>query len=162
MQNVDTRGITMCFVAGGLAAGTTSTISTTATIPFCINGKALSKTAITNGATPTTDVCTGSAFTPVKTNQGSIFVVGLDATGAQKVCQGRVQALDPASGLFITAPEFPLIPDTVCPIGYIVIKAGSTAAAGGWVFGTNNMASVTGVTYTFVDVMALPFRPQIA
>jgi hypothetical protein len=38
-----------------LAAGTTTTISTTGTTTYGINGKAYSKAAITNGATPTTD-----------------------------------------------------------------------------------------------------------
>jgi hypothetical protein len=52
---------------------------------------------------------------------------------------------------------------TSAPIGYLVIKAGSTAnATTGWIFGTSNMAAVTGITYTFVDVIGLPDRPQIA
>ncbi len=49
------------------------------------------------------------------------------------------------------------------PVGYIVIKAGSTAnATTGWVFGTSNMSGVTGITYTFVDSSILPDRPQIS
>lgn len=164
METVFMRGLNMAMVAAGFAAGTTTTISTTATVPFCINGKALAKTAITNGATPTTDAATGLAFRPVPANNGSVFVACFDASGNVKVCQGEVASLDPASGLFITAPEFPLIPDTLTPFGYLIIKAASTyvATTTGWLFGTHNNSSVTGITYTFVDVMTLPARPQIA
>ncbi len=52
----------------------------------------------------------------------------------------------------------------MAPNGYLVIKAGSTAdATTGFVFGTSNNSSVTGITYTFVSVMgSLPDRPQIS
>ena len=164
MNPVEMRGLNMAMVAAGLTAGSTTTISTTATVPFCVNGKAFSKAAITNGATPTTDAANLLAFRPVPANTGSVFAVCLDATGAVKVCQGEVTNLDLASGLFINAPEFPMVPDTLTPIGYIVIKAASTyvATTTGWLFGTHNLSAVTGITYTFVDVMTLPNRPQIS
>jgi len=164
MNPIDMRGLNLAMVAAGFTAGTTTTISTTATVPFCINGKAYSKTAITNGATPTTDGANALAFRPVPANSGSVFVACFDATGAVKVCQGEVTNLDPASGLFTNAPEFPLIPDTLTPFGYLVVKCASTyvATTTGWVFGTHNLSSVTGVTYTFVDIMAIPNRPQIS
>lgn len=143
-----------------LAAGTTTTISTTGTLPFAIKGKAYSKTAITNGATPTTDAAKGSAFRPISANQGTIVVIGLDKDGNVKACQGGIEPLD-AAGLFMRAPELPSIPDTMCPIGYIVLKGGSTLV-GTWTFGTNNLSSVTGMTYTFVSLVTLPDRPQIS
>lgn len=151
--------LTMCTSKVTLAAGTTTTISNTGTILFCIGGKAYSKSAMTNAATPTTDANTGAAFVAVGANKGSIFVVGLDKDGAVKVVQGKIVDLD-AAGAFITAPEFGPVPKTVCPIGYIVIKAGSTAS--NWTFGSSNLSGATGLTYTFVDVMTLPDRPQIA
>jgi hypothetical protein len=164
MNPVEMRGLNMAMLAAGLAAGTTTTLSTTATVPFCINGKAYSKTAITNGATPTTDAANSLAFRPVPANTGSVFVACFDASGNVKVCQGEVTNLDPASGLFTNAPEFPTIPDTLTPIGYIIIKAASTyvATTTGWLFGTHNLSAVTGITYTFVDVMTLPTRPQVS
>ena len=164
MNPVEMRGLNMAMVAAGFAAGTTTTISTTATVPFCINGKALSKTAITNGATPTTDAGNALAFRPVPKNNGSVFVACLDATGTVKVCQGEVTPLDPANGLFQTAPEFPMIPDTLTPFGYLIVKSDSTyvATTTGWLFGTHNLSAVTGMTYTFVDIMTLPVRPQIS
>lgn len=162
--------VTMCLSKVTLAAGTTTTLSTTGTTTFAIRGKAYSKAAITNGATPTTDWATGNAFLPVPANFGSIFMVGLDSGGNLRCIQGTVVPLD-ATGAFILAPQFgPLGPsgsgttnNDFCPIGYLVIKAGSTASsAPGWLFGTNNMSGVTGITYTFVDVIGEPDRPQIS
>lgn len=152
--------LTLCLSKVALAAGTTTTISTTGTTIFGIRGKAYSKAAITNGATPTTDAATGLAFPALSANQGTVVVIGLDASGNVKAVQGSIQALD-VSGNFITAPQMPAVPDTMCPIGYIVLKGGSTLV-GTWTFGTNNLSSVTGMTYTFVDVIGLPDRPQVA
>lgn len=161
MDNLQTIPGTFCTQKVTLAAGTTTTLSNTGTTHYCIKGKAYSKAAMSNTATPTTDANTGSAFNAVVTNYGSIFVVGFDKDGNLKAAQGSIEALDSA-GAFINAPQFPVVPDTMCPVGYIVIKAGSTASAAGWVFGTSNMSSVTGITYTFVDIMTLPSRPQIS
>lgn len=152
---------TIALAKAGLSAGTTTTISTTATVPFGIKGKAYSKTAITNGATPTTDSTTGLAFVPIKLNQGTVFVFGFDKTGAVNVSQGQVAPLDPSSGLFINSPQFPEVLDTVCPFGYLVAIGGATLS-GTWTFGTNNLSSVTGMTYNFQDVITLPDRPQVA
>lgn len=151
--------LTMCTMKAALAAGTTTTYSTTGVTLFCIGGKAYSKAAVTNGATPTTDATTAAAFVAVGANYGSVFVFGYDKDGTIKVSQGSVVALD-ASGAFILAPQFPAIPDTVCPFGYLVIKAGSTAS--NWTFGSSNLSGATGITYTFVDVMTMPARPQVS
>jgi D-serine deaminase-like pyridoxal phosphate-dependent protein len=153
--------ITQCTTFAGLSAGTTSTISTANTIQYCIRGKAYTpKTAITNGATPTVDSATGLPFVPLLASQGTVVTLGLDASGTLRASQGSVQPLDP-SGAFVLAPQFPNQPDTVCVFGYIVVKAGATAV-GTWTFGTNNLSSVTGLTFTFTNVMGLPDRPQIA
>lgn len=162
---------------GSLAAGTTTTISTTGTITYAILGKLYTKTAITNGATPTTDYATGLAFKPIPIpatapnlalGYGSVFVVGFDHSGNVKVIQGGIEALD-VNGNFINAPQFgglgpngnATTDNDFCPIGYIVVQLGSTAVAT-WTFGTNNLSSVTGVTYTFVDISTLPPRPQVS
>lgn len=157
MDNLAQIPLTLCTVKATLAAGTTTTYSTTGTTVYCIKGRAYSKAAVTNGATPTTDAATGVAFLPVAANQGSVFVFCYDSGGNIKVVQGQVQALDVA-GNFVLTPQFPGIPDTLCPFGWLVAKAGSTAV-GNWVFGTNNLSGVTGLTYSFSDCMTLPDRP---
>lgn len=154
--------VTMCLSKAALAAGTTTTISTTGTTVYCIRGKAYSKGAITNGATPTTDASTGAAFVGVVANKGSVFLIGFNANGDVKCVQGSIENLDSA-GNFIVAPQFNGPPTDFCPIGYLVIKAGSTAnATTGWIFGTSNNTSVTGITYTWTDVVGVPDRPQIS
>lgn len=155
--------LTLAFVKVTLAAGTTTTLSNTGTIPYCIRGKAYSKGAMTNNATTTTDALTGVAFLPVPANFGSVYLVGLNAAGTLVAVQGTVTPLRSDTGLFIQAPQFGGVPLDFCPIGYIVIKAGSTASsAPGWRYGTDNMSGVTGIVYTFVDVCGMPDRPQIA
>lgn len=161
MDTLSLRPITGCLSKVTLAAGTTTTISTTGTTTFAIKSKAYTKAAITNGATPTTDALTGSAFTGITANQGTVVVIGLDKDGNIKAAQGSVESLD-VSGNFVLAPSFPNIPDTMCPIGYIVLKGGSTLS-GTWTFGSSNLSSVTGMTYTFVDVLlGMPERPQVS
>lgn len=160
MDQLSQVPLTMCTMKAALAAGTTTTYSTTGTTLFCIKGKAYSKAAVTNGATPTTDFTTGVAFVPFQANEGTVVVFGYDKDGTVRCSQGSVEALD-ASGNFINAPQLPAIKDTVCPFGYLVLKGGSTLS-GDFTFGTSNLSSVTGMTYTFVDVMTLPDRPQVA
>lgn len=151
--------LTMCTMKAAIAAGTTTTLSTTGTTLYCIKGKAYTKSALTNQATPTTDAGTGSAFEAFGPSEGTVVVVGFDSSGALKAVQGTVVALDSA-GAFVQAPQFGSVPDTMCPIGYIVFKAGSTASA--FTFGSSNLSGATGLTYTFVDVMTLPDRPQVS
>lgn len=114
MDTLQAIPITMCLGKVTLAAGTTTTISNTGTTVFAIRGKAYSKGAMTNAATPTTDYATGLAFKPIPipatapnlaAGYGSIFMVGLDHSGNLRVIQGTIEALD-ASGNFINAPQF--------------------------------------------------------
>ena len=151
---------TLCPAKVTLAAGTTTTISNTGTIPFCIKGKAYSKAAMSNAATPTTDARTGSAFTGITANQGTVVVIGFDKDGNVKACQGSIESLD-SSGNFVLAPQLPIVPDTVCPIGYIVLKAGSSLS-GTFTFGSSNLSGVSGMTYTFGDLMTMPPRPIVS
>lgn len=169
--------VTMNFTKAALAAGATTTINTTGTTTYAIKGKFYTKTAISGGATPVVDYATGAAFIPIPipatapnlaAGYGSIYAVGFDVSGNIKVIQGTVVPLD-TSGNFINAPQFGGLgpqgsgstDNDFCAIGYIVVKLGALAVAT-WTFGTNNLSSVTGVTYTFVDVATLPDRPQVA
>jgi membrane peptidoglycan carboxypeptidase len=160
MDTLQQVPVTMAAFSCTLAAGTTTTISTTGSTHYSIKGKSYIKTAITNGATPTTDATTGAAFVGITANQGTVVVIGFDSSGAVKASQGAVQALDSA-GNFVVAPQFPGVPDSVCPVGYIVLKGGSTLS-GTFTFGSSNLSGVTGMTYTFVSVFTLPARPQVA
>ena len=161
MDFLQQQSLTGCLSKVTLAAGTTTTISNTGTTTFAIKGKAYTKAALSNAATPTTDAATGAAFTGITANQGTVVVIGFDSGGNVKAAQGTVTALD-SGGLFIAAPQMPYVPDTMCPIGYLVLKAASNLS-GTWTFGSSNLSSVTGMTYTFVDVaLGLPERPQIS
>lgn len=168
---------TINLTKNAVAAGTTTTISTTGTATYAVKGKLYTKTALTNQATPTTDFSTGAAFLPIPIpnsapnlalGYGSVYTIGFDKAGTLRVIQGTVVPLD-ASGNFINAPQFGGVgPDgsgstdnDFCPIAYLLVQLGATAVAT-WTFGTNNLSSVTGVTYTFVDIATLPDRPQVS
>lgn len=163
MQALDYRGITMCSSKAAYAAGTTTTYSTTGATLYSIGGKAYSVAAATNAATPTTDANTGSAFTAQAIGTGCVYVVGYNAAGAIKVAQGEIVTLA-ADGSFVDYPEFPSLPDDFCAFAYQLVQlapaTATTPAVATWTFGTNNQASVTGVTYTRQDVFTLPAKPQ--
>ncbi|MES2183032.1 MAG: hypothetical protein V4505_00670 [Pseudomonadota bacterium] len=160
-QTLDLAGGNYTTTKAGLAAGTTTTFSTANTVQSSIAGRAYAKTAVTNGATPTADGTSGALFSlrPVLPNQGSVFLFGFNAAGAVVVAQGDTKALD-ASGNFGDAPQFPAFPDAAAAFGYLVLKVGATGSA--WTLGSSNLSGATGVMYTFVDVLTLPARPQVA
>lgn len=165
MDNLSQIPLTMALGKAALAAGTTTTLTVGTTTAYAIKGKAYSKSSVSNTATPTTDAATGSAFTAVAVGYGCVFVICVDTAGAIKVVQGSQQVLngatDGASALFITAPQFPVVPDTLCPLGYLVTKVGTSGSA--WTFGSSNLAGPpSNVLHTFVDVVTLPDRPQVA
>jgi hypothetical protein len=159
-------GATMCstyvaitgVTATGATTFTATPVGTAAAISFCIKGKAFTKATIAGGATPTTDAVTAAAFPPLAANQGTIVVLGLNAAGTILAAQGSIEGLD-SGGNFQVAPQFPSLPDTMCPFAYIVVKDGATGGA--WTFGTSNW-NATGITATPVSVMMLPARPQTA
>ena len=152
--------VTMATTKAGLAAGTTSTFTTANTVQFAIRGKAFSAAGASNVATPVLDRATGLAFAPITKSNGAVVVFAFDATGAVRCSQGAIQALDVANS-FVVSPQFPVVLDTDCPFGYLVLKAGTTAV-GNFVFGTNNLSAVTGMVYTFVDILTLTDRPQVS
>lgn len=158
-QNLDLYGGNFCTTKAGLAVGTTTTLTTANTSLYAIGGKAYSAAGASNAATPTTDASTGAAFVPIGLNKAGVFVICLDSAGALKVVQGTIVNYSDA-GVFTDAPQFPVVPDTLTPIGYELVKVISTGSA--WTFGTSNQASQTGITKVLVDVMTLPPRPQVS
>lgn len=163
----DLSNLTQTFTTSvsALAAGTTTTYSTTGTVNYCIKGKAYAKAAVTNGATPTLDGNTGVAFKPIPIGFASVFVYGFNAAGAVVVVQGSIEKQD-LTGAIVAAPQFPTLPDNISPIGYQVVRLAPATAAvpavAQWTFGTSNNSAVTGVTYAFQSIMMLPDRPQSA
>lgn len=151
--------VTMATTIAGLAAGTTTTTTIANDVQYSIKGKGYKKSAASNAATPTTDVNTGAAFTAIALNKACVFVWGLDSSGNLKVAQGSTVDYSDA-GVFSVAPQFPAVPDTVCPIGYELVKVISTGSA--WTMGVSNQASQTGITKVFVDCFTLPDRPQVS
>jgi hypothetical protein len=99
------------------------------------------------------------ALRPILANQGSVFLLALDASGNLVAAQGDIKALD-VSGNFIDAPQLPTLSLSYTPFAYYVVKVGATGSA--WTFGTSNNSGATGVTYAFVDVLSLPARPVVS
>lgn len=165
MDALQQTPLTLALAKAGLAAGTTTTLTVTTATPYAIKGKAYSRAAVSNTATPTTDATTGAAFVAVPAGYGCAFVIGVDSSNAIKVSQGPLQVLDGvadgANAKFIVAPQFPIVPDTVCPLGYLITKVGTSGSA--WTFGSSNLAGPpSNVLHTFVDCITLPDRPQVA
>lgn len=160
MNRYDIGGQTFCTAKAALAVGTTTTLTIGTTTPYCIRGKAYSKAAVSNTASPTTDAATGSAFSAVPVGYGCAFLLGVNAAGTVKAVQGTIVPLD-VSGNFINASNFGGMPEDFCPMGYVTVKVGSTGAA--WTFGVSNFSGPpTGVTFAFQDCMSIPDRPQIS
>lgn len=152
------RSGTLTLSKGGLAAGTTTTYSTTAAVLSCIKGKLYSKSAVTNGTTPTVDVVTGKAFQALTAGKSCIFLFGFDSGGTIRVTQGPIVPTDDVNG-DLAALHYPTFPDTIAAFGALIAKAGSTLV-GTWTFGTNNLSGVTGMTYTFADLAFVPAAPE--
>jgi hypothetical protein len=150
-------GGNLTLAKAGLVAGTTSTYSTTTAFTYAIRGHLFSKAPVTNAASPVTDANTGVGFKPLVANQASIFAFLTDAAGNVTVAQGAV-----ASNAELTggngAVQFPGYDDTRTPFGYLLAQAGPTAV-GAWTFGVSNLSAVTGMTFTFRDVLTAPAQP---
>jgi hypothetical protein len=158
MQQLDFRGLNMCTTTGLLTAtGAETVYDTTATIQFCINGKAATKAAVTDGATPVIDGVTGVAPPVLTANMARMAVWCLNASGAVSVVHGGNVAWDGSAAA--PMPPFPYIPDDRTPFAYQFLKAGSTA--GTITFGTSNW-NATGFTNAIQNVLVLPEHPQIS
>lgn len=161
MDNLQQIPLTAMLTKAGLAVGTTTTTTTTNSLVmyYCIKGKMYTFTGASNGATPTTDAVTGATFLPIGLNKAGVFVWCLDQSAALKIVQGSIVDYSDA-GVFAVAPQFPGIPDTLCPIGYQLTKVISTGTS--WTMGSSNQATQTGITKVLIDCATLPERPQIA
>lgn len=169
MDVLSLRGGVFCTTSGLLTAtGAETVYDTTVTINYVIDGKIATKTAVTDGATPTTDYNTGSAFPALvggasvanTPGHGCVVVWGLISGGTVKCVMGPHENLD-MQGNFINAPQFPPIPAGFVPFAYQVLKAGATASATAIIFGTANW-NATGFTNAIVNVSYLPSRPQVS
>lgn len=157
-DNFSLQGANFCTTSGLLTAtGAETVYDTTVTINYVINGKIATKTAVTDGVTPTTDFNTSAAFVALTANKGCVIVWGLSSGGTVRCMQGPIETLD--GGNFLRAPQFPVVPDTVAAFAYQVLKAGSTA--GTITFGSSNW-NATGFTNAIVNVAVLPARPQVS
>lgn len=165
MDNLNLRGMTFNHVNAGLVAGTTSTYTTTAATVASINGKFATPLAVqTNTASPTTDAFTGLAFLPLTPNKATVLVWGQNGVGAVKVVQGSLEdtavGVTTTVGSFITAPDFPDLPDDFVSLGYQLVRTAPSAAT--WTPGTSSWTA-SGVTCSVMqNVATLPNRPQIA
>lgn len=161
-----------CYTSGLLTAtGAVTTYDTTVTIVYSLDGKITTKTAITTGTTPTTDIVTGAAF-PILVGggsvantpgQGAIVVWMLKfSDGTVKCAQGPIANLD-MQGNFCApqAIQFPSIPAGMVPFAYQVLKAGATASATAIRFGSSNW-NAAGFTNAIQNVAYLPSRPQVS
>jgi hypothetical protein len=159
MDNKTFTGVTAFIGKAGLTgiSGAATTHSSSAGV-FSLRGKAITHAADSGVATPTTDTNTGAAIT-LSANQARVVVFGLTAADAVGIVAGEVVSLD-AAGSFLDAPEFPSVPDTLCPFGYVIAKGGATLAAT-FTVGTSNW-NTTGMTYVVTDTFGLPDRPQTA
>ena len=166
MDQLGIGAINQCTTSGLLTTTGAETVhDTTVTICYRLDGKQLTKTAITNGATPTTDHNTGAAFTALiggnsvanTPGQGTVVVWGLQSDGTVKCAMGSIEALDMDDG-FVNAPDFPAIKGDIVPFAYTIYKAGATAGVSN-IWGTTNW-NATGVTATDVNIGRLPNRPQ--
>lgn len=157
----------------GCAFGTTSTITTTADSACSINGKfcTVHSSANNEAATsPTINAATGAVFTSMGQNKATVIVVGINDAGEVRLARGSVEdtevGVTTTKGAFKLAPQFPVLPDDFCPIGYGLVRTAPDAAA--WTCGTSSWTAsgiYTGLngTTTMQNVNGtLPDRPQIA
>jgi len=155
-QATNVRGATMATSSAGLtAAGAETVYDTGATLQYAIGGKAYTKSAVTDGVTPTLDG-NGDALDTLIANQGCVLVWAINSAGTVAIFQSDVVAME--DGAFLETPDFPTFDeDTWCAFAYQVLKAGSTA--GTITIGSSNW-NATGFTNSIVNVHTLPARPQ--
>lgn len=167
MQGFDAGGVTMNFGLPGLTAGTTTTYTIGTAFVHAIKGKSNSKGTASNATTPTTDGNTGAAFTAVPAGSssacyGCVFVWAVNLSDTVTVYQGTITpttiAADGANTSFIVNPQFPSIPDTVCPFAYTVVRVGSSGAA--FTMGSTSLASGSNIYVAHQDIASLPDRLQ--
>jgi hypothetical protein len=141
------------------AAGGDTVVDTTNAIDFCLRGRSYTCAALTSCATPVADINTGEAFVTLGTDEACIFILCMDSTAIEaglKVAQGPIVAVDPDTDARLADPPYPVIPDGVCPFGFIIMQS-TGALSGGWLFGTSNW-NKAGTTMLVGDLMVMPDR----
>ncbi len=166
------RGITISLVKPALVTGTGHSITTTVTSSHVCNGKFQTpQTALTNAVCPTTDYNTGAAFRPITgvsgvSGQGTVVVFGYleggaDAVASVKCMQGSIEELEIGGTTFKRPPQFPVIPNNVCPFAYMVLKQTSQESQAA-TFGTTDWDAGTYFTNIITHIAQLPLQPQVA
>ncbi len=139
-------------------AGAETVYDTTATLIFSIDGVAYTLTAVTDGATPTTDGNTGLAFDPVYPDQACVLAWCINAAGTVSLIQSAISAVNGDTDVIIEPIQFPNIPsDRVC-FAYTLFQTAGTSSAAGLLPGTANWNS-TGLTATERNLLGQPSRP---
>lgn len=152
----------MCFTSGLLTGtGAETVYDTTVTISYCVDGVMKTKTAVTDGATPTTDGNTGAAFNAVLPDKVCLLVWGLNVSGTVSLYQGPIESVDGETDVAKIYPQFPQIPDGITPFAYTVFQTTGASSAAGLLPGTANW-NATGLTATHVNVSTLPLRPRVS
>lgn len=163
MDKLLNAGGTFNHINAGVVVGTTNTYTMPAATSCSIRGAFGTPLAIQSanaGVTPTTDATTGAAFVPVLANQATVLVWGVNAAGAMKIAQGSIVPTEvgvtTTVGAFISAPQFPALPEDFCPIAYQLVRVSPTGAT--FTTGTTSWAA-SGITCsTIKNIATLPDR----
>ena len=145
--------------------GSATTLSATAAPVCSIRGKfTVSLGIMSTTASPTTDATTGAAFVAVLSNYAAAVVLGVNAAGSLKACQGPTTPTDTGVtttvGAFRLAPLWPSIPDDFCPFAYFLVRVAPSGTS--FTLSTDNWDK-SGVTCSaVVDIATLPARPQVS
>lgn len=169
MEPIALAGLTMQISAPVVALDSSATtLSSTNALWAVINGKQVIHAAFSNHATTGStakvspyDVNSGDLIT-VAVNKAKNLVFGLDASGNLLVAASEAVDVSAAGAPTLATdrldlPEWPSIPDTMCPCFYVRVGAGATAST--WTLGSSNW-NATGVTCDVTSISALPNRPQ--
>lgn len=132
-----------------------ATTYTATQFSFAIDGKVYLKATASGAATPTTEAASGTLV--LATGYGTVIVWTVNSSGTVALYRGETQALD-AGNNFVDAPEFPALPDTVCPFAYTVHK---NYSGSNFTIGTTNWNTAS-TAHATQNVIYLPSRPQIS
>ncbi len=161
-NNPSMEGGTFATTSGALTGtGAETVYDTTISILYCIDGRAYTKTAVTDGVTPVLDGNTGAAFDPVYPDQACVLVWGLNASQTVSLYQGPIVPVDGDTDVLKAAAQFPNIPVGICPFAYTLFQTTGASSAAGLLPGTSNWNS-TGLTATHRNLMTMPSRPVTA
>ena len=169
MDKTIIAGLTLNHINAGVVIGTTTTYTMPAATSCSIRGKfgtPLAIQAANAGTTPTTDATTGVTFVTLTANQAAVVVWGVNAAGAMVASQGpatpTVTGVTTTVGAFISAPQFPSLPEDFCPVAYQVIRVAPSST--GFTFGASNWTGspAYATCATIVNIATLPDRLQVS